>query len=331
MVPWTEDPRDRARGARGPDRPVRADHALARGDAHRRHGDGARGLPPAAADRRRHHVARPHRGQDRSLLQRAGGARARRVARRGRRGRADEPRGTRPLRGADARRVRGGAARRTRAAPRTERRLSLAEARAQPARDRLVRRDAAEADASWAFARFENFPLAELVERIDWTPFFSTWELAGRYPEILADPVVGDAAHLAVRGRAGDAASGSWTSGVLRANGVVGFWPAASTPDDDIELYADESRSEVVGTLPHPAPADGQVRQGVGEAERGTGRLHGPEGLGRGRLRGRIRRDGGDRPGGGAREVHGGPRRLLGDPAHGARGPARRGLCRAPA
>ena len=58
MVPWPQDPRDGARGERGPDRPVRPDHAVARGDAHGRHGDGARGLHAAAADRRRDDVAR---------------------------------------------------------------------------------------------------------------------------------------------------------------------------------------------------------------------------------------------------------------------------------
>ena len=91
-------------------------------------------------------------------------------------------------------------------------------------------------------------PLEELVERIDWSPFFTTWELAGQYPRILSDPTVGmaatdlfrDAQVLLDRIVAGR---------LLRANAAVGFWPAASTPDDDIEVYADEARTTVVARL----------------------------------------------------------------------------------
>ena len=88
---------------------------------------------------------------------------------------------------------------------------------------------------------FDDYPLDELVERIDWSPFFATWELSGRYPEILSDPVVGKAARdlfddaQAMLRRIVD-------EKLLRASAVVGFWPAASTPDDDIVLWADESR-----------------------------------------------------------------------------------------
>ena len=70
MVPVAADPRDRARGGRRPDRPVRAHHAVARGDAPRRRRDGARGLRAAAAHRRRDDVADPHRGQDRAAVPR---------------------------------------------------------------------------------------------------------------------------------------------------------------------------------------------------------------------------------------------------------------------
>jgi 5-methyltetrahydrofolate--homocysteine methyltransferase len=89
---------------------------------------------------------------------------------------------------------------------------------------------------------YTNFPLEDLVERIDWTPFFSTWELAGRYPEILRDPVVGEAASSLFR----DAQAllrRVVDQRLLHANGVVGFWPANATPDDDIVVFADESRS----------------------------------------------------------------------------------------
>ena len=80
-----EDPRDGARGEGRPHRPVRADHAVARGDAHRRPGDGARGHDAAAAHRRRDHVARPHRGALEPAYSRPGRARPGRVARGGRR------------------------------------------------------------------------------------------------------------------------------------------------------------------------------------------------------------------------------------------------------
>jgi 5-methyltetrahydrofolate--homocysteine methyltransferase len=94
-----------------------------------------------------------------------------------------------------------------------------------------------------------DHPLTDLVERIDWTPFFATWELKGpSFPAILDDPVVGPAARdlhrdaLALLDRI-------VAEKLLRANAVVGLWPAAATPDDDILLYADEDRSTVVGTF----------------------------------------------------------------------------------
>jgi len=86
-----------------------------------------------------------------------------------------------------------------------------------------------------------DWDLAKLVETIDWTPFFRTWELAGRYPDILDDPVVGEAA----RGLWDDArrlldriVAERW----FEPRAVVGFWPAASTADDDIVLYGDAVR-----------------------------------------------------------------------------------------
>ena len=93
-----------------------------------------------------------------------------------------------------------------------------------------------------------GYPLAELVERIDWSPFFATWELSGRYPEILSDRVVGPAARdlFADAQRMLERVVGE---GLLRADGVVGFWPAASTPDDDIILWADEARSRELARI----------------------------------------------------------------------------------
>jgi 5-methyltetrahydrofolate--homocysteine methyltransferase len=94
---------------------------------------------------------------------------------------------------------------------------------------------------------FEDYSLGELVERIDWTPFFATWELKGAYPRIFDDPKVGEAARslhddaLALLDRI-------VRERRLRANGVVGFWPA-NRVEDDIELYASEDRSEVAGVV----------------------------------------------------------------------------------
>ncbi len=89
-----------------------------------------------------------------------------------------------------------------------------------------------------------DYPLTALIPYIDWSPFFQAWELAGSYPKILQDPVVGPAAqslfadakimlHKIIEEK--------W----LRANGVFGFFPANSV-GDSLELYADESRKEVV-------------------------------------------------------------------------------------
>ena len=84
---------------------------------------------------------------------------------------------------------------------------------------------------------FDAWPLEELVPRIDWTPFFQTWELSGHYPAILEDPVVGEAA----RGLWRDA--GAMLARIVReraltARAVVGFWPANAT-GDDVALWAD--------------------------------------------------------------------------------------------
>ncbi len=89
--PGAEDPGHRARGQRRPGRAVRADHPLAGGDEPRRPRDATPGLPDAADDRRRHHLARAHRAEDRSALQGADGLGEGRLAR-GRRGPvADQP------------------------------------------------------------------------------------------------------------------------------------------------------------------------------------------------------------------------------------------------
>ena len=97
---------------------------------------------------------------------------------------------------------------------------------------------------------FDDFPLADLVPTIDWTPFFITWELAGKYPAILEDEVVGEQAR-ALFADAQAMLQRIVDEKLLRARAVVGFWPAARSGADDIAVYRDESRTEVIATLHH--------------------------------------------------------------------------------
>jgi 5-methyltetrahydrofolate--homocysteine methyltransferase len=97
---------------------------------------------------------------------------------------------------------------------------------------------------------YEDFPLEPLLETIDWTPFFISWDLAGKYPKILEDDVVGPQARelfadaQAMLRRLID-------EKLITAKATVGFWPAQRVGSDDIALYADESRGEVIATLHH--------------------------------------------------------------------------------
>ncbi len=94
---------------------------------------------------------------------------------------------------------------------------------------------------------FKNFDLAEIAQYIDWGPFFQTWDLAGPYPAILTDEVVGEQATKVfadAQAMLKKIIEGRW----LSANGVIGLYPANAVNDDDIALYADESRTEVALT-----------------------------------------------------------------------------------
>ncbi|MDO6452371.1 methionine synthase [Neptunomonas phycophila] len=96
----------------------------------------------------------------------------------------------------------------------------------------------------------DNLDLNLLREFIDWSPFFHAWELAGSYPRILTDKVVGEEAtklFADAQAMLDDLISNK----KLRAQGVYGLFPANSVDHDDIELYTDESRSEVLMTLHH--------------------------------------------------------------------------------
>ena len=93
---------------------------------------------------------------------------------------------------------------------------------------------------------FKNFDLTELAQYIDWGPFFQTWDLAGPFPEILKDEIVGSEAQRVFsdgKRMLQRLIEGRW----LTANGVIGLYPANSV-GDDIEIYADETRSEKLMT-----------------------------------------------------------------------------------
>ena len=97
---------------------------------------------------------------------------------------------------------------------------------------------------------FDDFPLDQLVDTIDWTPFFITWELAGKFPAILEDEVVGATArdlYRDARAMLQRIVDEQW----LQAKATVGFWPAARMGADDLALFADDSRRDVLATLHH--------------------------------------------------------------------------------
>ena len=94
---------------------------------------------------------------------------------------------------------------------------------------------------------FGSYDLADLARFIDWTPFFQTWELKGRYPAILDDPNQGAAARTLfddAQAMLKQIVEEKW----LAPKAVVGFWPAART-GDDIALYADDDRNTPIATL----------------------------------------------------------------------------------
>jgi 5-methyltetrahydrofolate--homocysteine methyltransferase len=130
---------------------------------------------------------------------------------------------------------------------RTRRQLTLAQARAN------------KTDIDWAAYQpvvpaklgltvFDDYPLTDLVERIDWTPFFQSWELAGKFPRILNDEIVGEHASQLyddARVMLDQIVSEKW----LTAKAVIGLFPANSVGDDDIEVYSDDTRTTCLTTF----------------------------------------------------------------------------------
>jgi 5-methyltetrahydrofolate--homocysteine methyltransferase len=92
---------------------------------------------------------------------------------------------------------------------------------------------------------YNDYPLEELRKYIDWTFFFLVWEFKGKYPAILKDPDKGEAARQLLE-EANQFLDEIIEKKMIRANGAVGIWPANSVMDD-VELYTDESRSQLLG------------------------------------------------------------------------------------
>ncbi|MBC7592808.1 MAG: methionine synthase [Kineosporiaceae bacterium] len=108
---------------------------------------------------------------------------------------------------------------------------------------------------------FTDYPLDELRKYIDWQPFFNAWEMKGKFPDILNNPASGEAARRL------------WDDGQqmmdrlieekwIHANGVIGFFPANMVGEDDVELYTDEERTDVLATLRN-LRQQGEHREGV--------------------------------------------------------------------
>ena len=205
------------------------------------------GMKHAAVDRRRHHQPRPYRREDRPELQgRAGGACQRRQPRR-RRGvvaavagaarglcRRHPRRIRQDFRGAFPRAGRQEAA--EACGTRAPTRVKIDFAKTPPKKPAFL-----------GIKSFDAYDLAELAEYIDWTPFFQTWELTGRFPAILDDPKIGEVA----RSLYDDArkmleliVEEKW----FTARATIGFWPA-NADGDDIAVYADDSRKKKIATF----------------------------------------------------------------------------------
>jgi len=125
--------------------------------------------------------------------------------------------------------------------------LSLAEARANKMKLDFTGKYAPVKPKFIGRRVFKNVDLATLAQYIDWAPLFQTWDLAGHYPDILTDKVVGEAAtKLLAESQAllKKIIDGRW----LTANGVVALLPANTVGDDDIEIYTDETRTKVAFT-----------------------------------------------------------------------------------
>ncbi|MEX0962997.1 MAG: methionine synthase [Pseudohongiellaceae bacterium] len=95
---------------------------------------------------------------------------------------------------------------------------------------------------------FDDYPLERLLDYIDWTPFFITWSLAGKYPAILTDDKVGKAA-TDLFADAQELLTRIVDEKLLTASGIIGFWPASRTAVNDVQLYATDESGEELARL----------------------------------------------------------------------------------
>ena len=174
---------------------------------------------------------------------------------------------------------------------------------------------------------FKNFDLTELAKFIDWGPFFQTWDLAGPFPAILKDEVVGtEAVRVYADGQRmlKRLIEGRW----LTANAVIGIYPANTVNDDDIEFYTDETRSEVAMTwYGLRQQTEKQVIDGVMRPSRCLADFVAPKGV-CGDYAGLFAVTAGLGVGQEGEAVHGRPGRLLRHPAQVPGRPSGRSLCR---
>ena len=128
-----------------------------------------------------------------------------------------------------------------------KKRLKLADARANALRIDFAKDAAEQADLLRHPDLCQDYDLAELADYIDWTPFFQTWELTGRFPAILDDPKVGEVARSLyddARKMLERIVRENW----FTAQATIGFWPA-NADGDDIVVYADDARETEIATL----------------------------------------------------------------------------------
>lgn len=167
----------------------------------------------------------------------------------------------------------------------------------------------------------DEIDLAVLAEYIDWTPFFISWDLAGKYPRILTDEVVGEAA-TSLFNDAQAMLKKLIDEKLIKARAVFGFWPANQVEHDDLEVYGADG--ETLATLPPAAAGDQAGRQ----AEPVAGRFRRAEGKRRARLHRRLHHHRRDRRRGSGQGVRSQGRRLQQHHGQGARRPPRRSLRR---
>ena len=186
-----EDPRHGPRKAGRPHRPFRPDHALARRDGACRPGDAARRLHRAAADRRRHDQRGPHRREDRARIRRRASCTCSTPPASSTSPARCSARKTGPAFLAERRRPAGAPARRS--SPRAGRAARCSRSPRPAAAARRSTGAPADIPRPEFFGPrvFAPVPLDEIVPYIDWGPFFSAWELHGRFPDLLEDPTVG--------------------------------------------------------------------------------------------------------------------------------------------